>query len=146
MNGIAPEGSVYQAGTLSGNPLAMAAGIATLKILQRPGFYEELNVKAEHYAERLAEAALKIGIPTRLNRVGSMMTAFFTRETVHDFTSALLADTDRYAQHYRAMLAAGIYLAPSQFEVAFVSSAHSEEDLEKAVKMTERSFKKMLEN
>ena len=84
-------------------------------------------------------------MPVQLNRVGSMMTAFFTTEPVTDFTSAMQADTERYAHHYRQMLAGGIYLAPSQFEVAFISAAQSDEDLEKALKMTEWSFKKLLE-
>ncbi len=145
MNCIAPDGPVYQAGTLSGNPLAMAAGIATLKLLQKPGFYEELNGKAAGFAERLAEVAGRTGMPVQLNRVGSMMTVFFTADPVVDFTSAMQADPERYARYYRLMLAGGIYLAPSQFEVAFISAAQSEEDLEKALKMTESSFKKLLE-
>jgi len=145
MNCIAPDGPVYQAGTLSGNPLAMAAGIANLKLLQQPGFYERLEEKAAGFASRLDDLAATIGIPVQLNRVGSMMTAFFATEQVTDFTSAMKADAQRYGQHYRQMLAGGIYLAPSQFETAFISAAQSEEDLEKAIKMTEWSFKKLLE-
>ncbi len=145
MNCIAPDGPVYQAGTLSGNPLAMAAGIATLKLLQNPGFYEQLEEKAAGYAGRLASIADSVGVAVQLNRVGSMMTGFFTSEPVTDFESAMKADTERYGQHYRQMLAKGIYLAPSQFEVAFISAAQRQEDLEKALKMTEWSFKKMLE-
>ena len=145
MNCIAPDGPIYQAGTLSGNPLAMAAGIAALKLLQKPGFYDRLEAKASAFAERLTEVAVKVGVPVRLNRVGSMMTAFFVGTEVTDFTSAMLADTEMYASHYRQMLAGGIYLAPSQFEVAFISAAHSESDLDRAVKMTEWSFKKLVE-
>lgn len=145
MNCIAPDGPVYQAGTLSGNPLAMAAGIATLKLLQQPGFYDRLEAKASAFAERLAEIAGRIGIPVQLNRVGSMMTAFFSDGEVTDFATAMHADTVRYARHYRQMLTSGIYLAPSQFEVAFISAAQSEGDLDKALKMTEWSFKKLLE-
>jgi len=145
MNCIAPDGPVYQAGTLSGNPLAMAAGIATLKLLQKPGFYEELNAKAGSFAERLESVAGRTGMPVQLNRVGSMMTVFFAADPVVDFTSAMQADPERYARYYRLMLAGGIYLAPSQFEVAFISAAQSQEDLEKALKMTESSFKKLLE-
>jgi glutamate-1-semialdehyde 2,1-aminomutase len=145
MNCIAPDGPVYQAGTLAGNPLAMAAGVATLKLLQQPGFYASLEEKATRYAEGLAQVARGAGMPVELNRVGSMLTGFFTDRTVTDFQSALGADTERYAQHYRQMLSQGIYLAPSQFEVAFISAAQSDADLERAAKMTEWSFKKILE-
>ena len=145
MNCVAPDGPVYQAGTLSGNPLAMAAGIATLKLLQKPGFYEQLEEKAAGYAVRLESIAASVGIPMQLNRVGSLMTGFFTTEPVTDYESAMKADATRYAQHYRQMLDGGIYLAPSQFEVAFISAVQTEEDLEKALKMTEWSFKKLLE-
>lgn len=145
MDGVAPDGPVYQAGTLSGNPLAMAAGIAALRLLQKPGFYEALEAKSAAFAERLREVAARVGIPVQLNRVGSMMTGFFTGTAITDFSSAMLADTNLYAQHYRQMLAGGIYLAPSQFEVAFISAAHSERDLDTAVRMTEWSFKKLVE-
>jgi glutamate-1-semialdehyde 2,1-aminomutase len=144
MDQIAPDGPVYQAGTLSGNPLAMAAGIATLKLLQKPDFYTELEKKAERFGERLQAVAAEAGIPAQLNRAGSLMTAFFTGEKVVDFDSAMKADTNLYAAHYRQMLSQGVYLAPSQFEVAFISAAHSENDLERALKMTEWSFKKLL--
>jgi glutamate-1-semialdehyde 2,1-aminomutase len=145
MNHIAPDGPVYQAGTLSGNPLAMAAGRITLELLQRPGFYDNLEEKASAFAGKLADVAERTGVPVRLNRVGSLMTSFFTENEVVDFESAMKADTERYALHYRQMLSRGIYLAPSQFEVAFISAAQSEKDLENAVKMTEWSFKKLLE-
>ncbi|HSO67573.1 MAG TPA: aminotransferase class III-fold pyridoxal phosphate-dependent enzyme, partial [Desulfatirhabdiaceae bacterium] len=144
MDCVAPDGPVYQAGTLSGNPLAMAAGIATLKELQKPGVYEALNSKAAAFVERLNEIGRGLGIATQINRVGSLLTVFFTEFPVSDFESAMLADTKRYARHYRQMLDGGIYLAPSQFEVAFLSTVHSEEDLDKALKMTEWSFKKLL--
>jgi len=144
MDQIAPDGPVYQAGTLSGNPLAMAAGIAALKLLQQPDFYHKLEVKAEGFAEKLQEVSRGAGIPVQLNRVASLMTSFFTDEKVVDFDSAMKADTERYAIHYRQMLSSGIYLAPSQFEVAFISAAQSEKELDKAVKMTEWSFKKLL--
>ena len=145
MNCVAPDGPVYQAGTLSGNPLAMTAGIATLKLLQHPRFYDQLEEKAAGYAEELKRIASATGIAVQLNRVGSMMTGFFTETTVTDFDSAMQADATRYGQHYRQMLSRGIYLAPSQFEVAFISAAQSKKDLEKTLKMTEWSFKKMLE-
>ncbi|BHH81760.1 glutamate-1-semialdehyde 2,1-aminomutase [Desulforhopalus sp. 52FAK] len=145
MNCIAPDGPVYQAGTLSGNPLAMAAGIAALKLLKQPNFYKNLEDKAADYAGRLNGVAEKTGVPVQLNRVGSLMTGFFTTTPVTDFDSAMKADAERYAVHYRQMLGQGIYLAPSQFEVAFISDAQSEKDLEKAIEMTEWSFKKLLE-
>lgn len=144
MDCVAPDGPVYQAGTLSGNPLAMAAGIATLKELQKPGIYEALNRKAEAFAAGLKEIGRNLGVATQVNRVGSLLTVFFTESPITDFESAMLADTKRYARHYRQMLEGGIYLAPSQFEVAFLSTVHSEEDLDKALKMTEWSFKKLL--
>lgn len=145
MDQIAPDGPVYQAGTLSGNPLAMAAGIATLKMLQEPGFYESLNGKSADCAGRLQEIGEKSGLAVQLNHIGSLMTAFFTDQKVVDFDSAMSADTDRYGEHFRNMLSQGIYLAPSQFEVAFISAAHGSEELKKLEKMTEWSFKKIAE-
>ncbi len=145
MDQIAPDGPVYQAGTLSGNPLAMAAGIATLKMLQKPGFYEELNGKAAECAGRLKEIGEKSELDVRLNHIGSLMTAFFTDREVVDFESAMSADTGRYGEHFRNMLSQGIYLAPSQFEVAFISAAHGSQELKKLAKMTEWSFKKIAE-
>ena len=143
MDQVAPDGPVYQAGTLSGNPLAMAAGIATLKLLKQEGFYTQLNDKAAGFADRLREISERTKIPVQLNRVGSLMTGFFTTEKVVDFESAMTADAGRYGQHYRQMLSQGIYLAPSQFEVAFISAAQTEKQLEKALEMTEWSFKKL---
>jgi glutamate-1-semialdehyde 2,1-aminomutase len=144
MSQIAPEGPVYQAGTLSGNPLAMAAGIATLKLLREPGFYDRLEDKAAGYAAELQKLAQKY-LPgeTTLNRVGSMMTTFFNPGPVVDFKSAMKSDTKRYGEFFREMLASGIWLAPSQFEAAFISDAHSQEDLAQALEMTESSFKKI---
>ncbi len=143
MSCIAPEGPVYQAGTLSGNPLAMAAGVATLQLLSEPGFYERLESKAASFAAELQKLASKY-LPgeTTLNRVGSMMTTFFNKGPVVDFKSAMGSDTDRYGQFFREMLVSGIWLAPSQFEAAFISAAHSPEDLAQALEMTESSFKK----
>jgi len=112
---IAPDGPVYQAGTLSGNPLAMAAGLAMLNVVKRPGFYEALEEKSAWYAAEFATVAAASPIPVVLNRVGSMMTCFFSSEPVTDFQSALRADTVRYGRYYRQMLAGGVWLAPSQF-------------------------------
>jgi glutamate-1-semialdehyde 2,1-aminomutase len=146
MDCIAPDGPVYQAGTLSGNPLAMAAGIAALKLLQRQDFYNELEAKSAWLAGRLQDIAARVGLPVQINRAGSLLTSFFTSEPVTDFTSAMKSDTDLYARHYRQMLSRGMYLAPSQFEVAFISAAHTIDDLERMSKMTEWSFKKLLES
>ena len=145
MDNIAPDGPVYQAGTLSGNPLAMAAGLAMLKVVRQPGFYEELEEKSDRYVEKLTGIADKAPVPTVLNRIGSMMTCFFTEEPVTDFESAMKADTNRYGQHFRQMLASGIWLAPSQFEAAFISAAHDWTHLEKSLEMTEWSFTKLAE-
>ncbi len=143
MNHIAPDGPVYQAGTLSGNPLAMAAGIATLKELQQPGFYDELEEKCIAFAGELAQIGENSSIPTVLNHIGSMLTCYFSAEPVTDFNSAMKADTKMYGRHFRQMQNDGVYLAPSQFEAAFISAAHDRDHLEKTLAMTESSFKKM---
>lgn len=145
MSLVAPEGPVYQAGTLSGNPLAMAAGIAMLKVLGRPGFYEQLEEKSAWFAEELLRLARAAGVPSTLNRIGSMMTCFFTRNAVRDYTSALDADTGLYARHYRNMLARGVWLAPSQFEAAFLSAAHERRHLERILEASEASFKQLMQ-
>jgi glutamate-1-semialdehyde 2,1-aminomutase len=139
MSQIAPEGPVYQAGTLSGNPLAMAAGVATVQALSEPGFYDRLEQKAESYAAELSKLAEKhLPGETTLNRVGSMMTTFFNKGPVFDFKSAMNSDTELYGQFFREM-----WLAPSQFEAAFISDAQSEKELAQALEMTEWSFKKI---
>jgi glutamate-1-semialdehyde 2,1-aminomutase len=126
---LAPTGPVYQAGTLSGNPLAMAAGIATLDLLMEDGTYEQLEQLGQMLGAGLADASVSSGVPLSINRVGSMLTAFFQYGPVTDFDSAARSDTDRYGRYQQAMLARGFYLAPSQFEATFVSLAHSEEQL-----------------
>ena len=140
---ISPEGPVYQAGTLSGNPLAMAAGTATLKALKEPGFYEKLDKKAADFAAQLEGLATKYLDEATLNRQGSVMTTFFGKGPITDFDSAMKADAEKYGTFYRMMLDQGIYLAPSQFEGMFISAAHSEEDLARTLEMTEWSFKKL---
>ena len=129
MERVSPLGGVYQAGTLSGNPLAVAAGLATLRALERPGVYERLEALGARVERDVAEAAAAAGLPVRINRVGSMLTVFFTDGPVTDYASAKRADTARYARYFHAMREAGVFLAPSQFEAAFVSLAHGEEDL-----------------
>ncbi|MBZ4653938.1 MAG: Glutamate-semialdehyde -aminomutase [Peptococcaceae bacterium] len=141
MKMIAPAGPVYQAGTLSGNPLAMAAGLATLRVINTPGFYEELEKKAAFLAEGLADAARTAGAKVYFTRVGSMLCCFFTEEKVRDFTSACTADTEAFGKFFRSMLEQGIYLAPSQFEALFVSSAHSMADLEKTIAASRIAFR-----
>jgi glutamate-1-semialdehyde 2,1-aminomutase len=143
MKHISPEGPVYQAGTLSGNPLAMAAGIATLKELKQPGFYAALNAKAEKFAGELSGLAAKHLNESTLNRQGSVMTHFFAKGPITDFDSAMTADTDKYGVYYREMLNQGVYLAPSQFEGAFISLAHSDDDLSRTLEITESVFRKL---
>ena len=133
MQQVAPLGPVYQAGTLSGNPLAMAAGIATLTQLAQPGFYESLEAKAGRLADGIRASIAEQKIPARLSRVGSMMTLFFTDETPHDYGSVRRADAKRYGRFFHALLDAGVYFPPSQFEAAFVSAAHSEADIDATI-------------
>ena len=133
MRHVAPEGSVYQAGTLSGNPLAMAAGIAALKALKRPDVYDTLEARSRRLAEGLADAAEAAGISAVFNRVGSMLGMFFTASPVADFEDARTSDLARFSCYYQGMLAEGIYLAPSQFEAGFVSLAHTEADIDQTI-------------
>jgi glutamate-1-semialdehyde 2,1-aminomutase len=129
MECVAPLGGVYQAGTLSGNPLAVTAGLETLRALREPGVYEALESRAAALEAGLREAAGRAGVPTTVNRVGSMLTAFFSAGAVTDWASAAQADRGRYGRFFHAMLGRGVYLAPSQFEAAFLSLAHSPDDV-----------------
>ncbi len=140
MSKIAPEGPVYQAGTLSGNPVAMAAGIATLKCLQEPGFYEALEARSDALAKGLKKVADKARVPVTTNRVGSMLGLFFTDQPVSNFAEAQKSDVALFARYYREMLKRGIYLAPSQYEAAFVSRAHSEGDIEETIQAAGEVF------
>ena len=133
MDHIAPSGPVYQAGTLSGNPIAMAAGIATLTQLKAEGFYEALDRSASRLADGLAEAARSADIPVSVDRVGSMVGMFFCSGPVANFADAKKSDLERFSRYYRGMLERGVYLAPSQFEALFVSAAHSREDIDRTV-------------
>ncbi|MGE5554022.1 MAG: glutamate-1-semialdehyde 2,1-aminomutase [Betaproteobacteria bacterium] len=130
MSQVSPAGPVYQAGTLSGNPLAMTAGVVTLEVLRDAAPYSELEARAERLGQVLKEAARAVGVPVQLNRVGSMFTLFFADQPVTDFASATAADTEAFATFFRGMLRRGIYLPPSQFEAAFLSTAHRDDDLE----------------
>jgi glutamate-1-semialdehyde 2,1-aminomutase len=127
---MAPVGPVYQAGTLSGNPVAVAAGIATLKALEGPGIYEALEAKAAWLAGELASSAARRGVKATINRVGSMLTIFFTPGPVTCLEEAKGSDLAAFRNFFQGMLAAGVYLPPSQFEALFISAAHTEEDLE----------------
>ena len=128
MEHLAPTGPVYQAGTLSGNPLAMAAGIATLDLLKGKS-YADLEKMTVDLCNGYRDLFSGKGIPVRINRVGSMFTLFFTADEVIDFASASRSDTERFGRFFRGMLAAGIYLAPAQFEAGFVSFAHTDDDI-----------------
>jgi glutamate-1-semialdehyde 2,1-aminomutase len=140
MEKIAPLGPVYQAGTLSGNPLAMAAGIVTLQTLQSEAIYERLEVSSIYLEDGLRRAAREVEAPVQLNRVGSLLTLFFTNEPVTDFASATLADTDRFAAYFREMLKRGIFLAPSQFESMFVSAAHTDIEIQQTIDAATQSL------
>lgn len=144
MSCISPEGPVYQAGTLSGNPLAMAAGIATLEILMRPGVYKNLEEKSAALARGMSEVNQRMGANLAFNRVGSMFTTFFTPGPVTDFGGAKGSDTVRFGKYFQAMLEEGVYLAPSQFEAAFVSLAHSQEDIAATVLAHEMALARVL--
>lgn len=133
MNHVAPQGAVYQAGTLSGNPLAMAAGIATLRALKAPGFYENLDNASERLLNGLLDAGRRAGIAVSGKRVGSMLGVYFTDKAVENFEDAKTADLDRFSKYYRSMLEKGVYLAPSQFEAAFVSAAHTPEVIDETI-------------
>jgi glutamate-1-semialdehyde 2,1-aminomutase len=140
MSQIAPEGAVYQAGTLSGNPVAMAAGLATLEQLRQPGVYDTLEKRSGRLAEGLAEAARRNGVPASFNRVGSMLGMFFTDRTVENFETAKTSDLTRFGRYYREMLDAGIYLAPSQFEACFVSLAHDDAAIAQTIRAADVSL------
>jgi glutamate-1-semialdehyde 2,1-aminomutase len=144
MEQIAPQGPVYQAGTLSGNPLAMAAGIATLKEIARPGFYKFLDRQSRYLENGLAEAAGKAALPVSLARVGSMLGLYFSDGKVDHYADAKKSDLDRFSAYYQGMLAEGIYLAPSQFEALFVSAAHDTEAIDQTIAAAEKVFEQIV--
>lgn len=144
MEFISPTGPVYQAGTLSGNPLAMAAGLAQLTYLRdNPQIYTQLEENGAYLENGFCEAAKAAGIDVCLNRAGSMMSIFFTKEQVIDFNTACSSDSEKFKQYFKAMLSQGIYLAPSQFEAVFLSAAHSREDLDKTIEASFEAMKKI---
>lgn len=140
MDRVAPAGAVYQAGTLSGNPLAVSAGLATLRRLQKEDPYGRMEQRGAALQKALADAGAKFGIPVRVNRVTSMLTLFFTDREVADFDSAKTSDLNRFNAFFHAMLNQGIYLPPSQFEVAFISAAHTESDIDHTIKAATRAL------
>jgi len=140
MDRIAPAGPIYQAGTLSGNPLAVSAGLATLKRLKKDSPYDRLEALGARLERGVIEAAGKAGIQVRVNRVGSMLTFFFTDREVTDFQSAKTSDTERFSRFFHAMIDQGIYLPPSQFEAVFISAAHTESDIDQTVSAATRAL------
>ncbi len=143
---LAPKGPVYQAGTLSGNPLAMAAGLATLQALGEPGVYEQLEQRSRLLAEGLSAAAEEAGVTVQLARSASMGCLFFSPTKVTDFVTARMCDVATYARYFQAMLERGIYLPPSQFECFFVSVAHETEHIERTIEAAEEVFAQIAED
>lgn len=145
MEMVSPSGPVYQAGTLSGNPLAMSAGFAALShIKNNPQIYSELESKSAYLENGIREGIAEVGKNYQFNRVGSMMTLFFTEEKVTDFNSAIKSDTKLYGKYFHEMLKRGIYLPPAQFEAMFVSNAHTTEDLNRTIKANKEALKSIL--
>lgn len=140
MDCVAPVGPVYQAGTLSGNPLAVTAGLVTLRLLKTLDPYEQLDRAASRLVEGMAQAAAEAGISVTSNRVGSMFTTFFSNEIVHDWTTASKSNRDMFARFFHNMLNEGVYLAPSQFEAAFISIAHTDELIDKTIEAARKAF------
>mgnify|MGYP000412727872 CR=1 FL=1 len=144
MEQVAPCGPVYQAGTLSGNPVAMAAGLAQLTYLdQHPEVYTTIAQLAERLAQGMRKAAADTGAPVRVNQVGSLVAPFFTPGPVEDFSSASRSDLDKYAAYFGEMLARGVYLAPAQFEAMFVSYAHTRGDIDQTVQAAGEAFARL---
>ena len=143
MQMVAPAGPVYQAGTLSGNPVAVTAGIETLKVLNEPGTYEKLEKQSKKLGEGLGEAARQARIPYYQTRVGSMLGGFFAKGPITDYGSAKKSDTKRYAKFFHGMLKQGVYLAPSQFEAAFLSTVHSPESIRKTIAAAEKVMRSL---
>jgi glutamate-1-semialdehyde 2,1-aminomutase len=141
MDMLAPLGPVYQAGTLSGNPLAMAAGIAAVTELSKPGAYEKLESKGAALEQGLKEAARKANVSVTFNRVGSMFCSYFTNQPVWNLADAMTSDRDKFARFFRGMLNHGVYLAPSQFEAGFISLAHADEQIDKTIAAASEALK-----
>lgn len=143
MEKIAPLGAVYQAGTLSGNPLAVTAGLVMLRLLKRDKPYKELERVSARLEQGLKDAAKEAGVESAINRVGSMMTAFFAEGPINGWDSAKKSNTERYGRYFRAMLEEGIYLAPSQFECAFVSLAHTDDVIDRTIESAREAMRRL---
>jgi len=141
MSKVAPEGPVYQAGTLSGNPIAMTAGIETLKILSLKGTYEKLEKTMEHLEGGLRDAAKRAGVKTKFYRAGTMFCTYFTEREVTDYATAKTSDTVKFARFFRGMLRRGINIAPSQFEAGFLSLAHTRKDIDTTIQAAYEAMK-----
>jgi len=140
MEMMAPVGSVYQAGTLSGNPLVMTAGIETIKVLSQPGIYDQLEAKSSSLEEGLVKAVTEVGISLHISRVASLLTGFFTAKPVVDYESAKEANTTLFGRFFHQLLAEGVYWPPSQFEAVFVSLAHSDEDIQTTIRAVDKAL------
>jgi glutamate-1-semialdehyde 2,1-aminomutase len=140
MEQIAPLGPVYQAGTLSGNPLAVTAGIETLRLLRDPGLYERLEAKTRQLCDGVQAAAQHAGVPVFTTRIGSMFCTFLTAQPVTDYTSASTSDTVRFRRYFHGLLDAGVYVAPSQFEAGFISVAHTDGEIERTIEASYQAF------
>jgi glutamate-1-semialdehyde 2,1-aminomutase len=143
MEKVAPSGPIYQAGTLSGNPVAMAAGLAMLELIQAPDFYADLERKTTLLVDGLRAVAIEAGVPFNTNRVGSMFGLFFTPERVETYAQATACDVAAFNRFFHAMLARGVYLAPSAFEAGFLSAAHSEQDIADTIQAARESFREI---
>ena len=140
MDCLAPDGPVYQAGTLSGNPLAMAAGLAALEELSTGNAYAKLEETGAALEAAMKEAARSANIPVQFNRIGSMFCTYFTDQPVHNLADAMRSDRARFAKYFHTMLEQGIYIAPSQFEAGFISLAHTPADIEKTVRAARKAL------
>ena len=143
MQMVAPSGPMYQAGTLSGNPLTMAAGIATLEELRKAEIWNNIEHMTTRLGDEVRAAAKGAGIKVVVQQVGTMFTTFFTDLPIKDWASAKRADTSRYAEFFRAMLEEGVYLAPSQFEAGFLSCVHGDTEVEKSIKAVQIAFHRL---
>ena len=141
MDYLAPLGPVYQAGTLSGNPVAMAAGIAALEELKSTNAFEQLEKLGAQLEAGLRDAAKSAAVPVTFNRCGSMFCGYFTDQPIHNLADAMKSDRERFKKYFHGMLDAGVYLAPSQFEAGFISTAHSTEDIDATVRAAAKVMK-----